>query len=139
VARRDVTNLTQQLVSTGVEKAQLLQTAAVLATNVGALSGQLATNVVALSEQLATNVVALSEQSTAIREQIERQVRLPANLIYADYLSNRIHVVMSGTTRGGLGQEVVRRSDAGTVLVRQGARVFAVLHLESTPLRLWRC
>lgn len=115
VARREVTNLTEQLVTTGVEKAELIQTAS----------------------RLATNVTTLAEQSTAIREQIERQTRLPANRIYADYLTNRVGTSMTGTTRGGLGQEVVRKRDASSVLVRLEGQVFAVLHLEQTPLRLW--
>lgn len=115
VARKEVTNLTQQLVTTGVEKAELIQTAA----------------------RLATNVTTLSEQSTAIREQIERQTRLPANLIYADYLTNRVRTEMTGTTRGALGQEVVRKREASSVFVRVGDQVYAVLHLEQTPLRLW--
>ncbi len=122
VARRDVTNLTQQLVTTGVEKRELIQTAARLATNVTTLTQE---------------STAIREQSTAIREQIERQIRLPANQIYADYLTNRVRTEMSGTTRGALGQEVVRRREALSVLVRIGGRVYAVLHLEQTPLRLW--
>ncbi len=115
VARREVTNLTQQLVTTGVEKAELIQTAS----------------------RLATNVTVLSQESTAIREQIERQTRLPANLIYADYLTNRVRTAMTGTTRGALGQEVVRKRDASSVLVRVEGQVYAVLHLEQTALRLW--
>ncbi|MGE3310291.1 MAG: hypothetical protein AB7O66_10010 [Limisphaerales bacterium] len=115
VARRDVTNLTQQLVTTGVEKRELIQTAA----------------------RLATNVTTLSQESTAIREQMEKQIRYPANQIYADYLTNRVRTEMSGTTRGALGQEVVRRREAVSVLVRIDGQVYAVLHLEQTPLRLW--
>lgn len=115
VAREAVTNLTQQLVTTGQEKAELLQTAA----------------------RLATNVTTLTEESTAIREKIEKQTRLSANLIYADYLTNRVRTEMSGTTRGALGQEVVRRREASSLFVRVDGRVWALLHLEQTPLRLW--
>jgi len=154
VARQEVTNLTQQLVTTGAEKAVLMQTTARLATNVSTLTGQLATNVTSLAQQstairekierqaeestaIREKIERQAETSTAIREQIERQTRLPANLVYADYLTNRVRTEMSGITRGGLGQEVVRRREGSSVLVRSGGQVFAILHLEQTPLRLW--
>jgi hypothetical protein len=122
VARREVTNLVQQLSVAGEEKVRLMQTASVLATNV---------------TTLATNVTTLAEQSTAMREQIERQARLSANTVFADFQTNRVRTDMTGKTRGGLGQEVVRRKEGGTVLVRLNGRVYAVVHLETTPLRLW--
>lgn len=140
VARKEVTNLTQQLVTTGAEKAVLMQTTARLATNVTTLTEQLATNVTSLAQQstaIQEKIERQTEESTAIREQIERQTRLPANLVYADYLTNRVRTEMSGITRGGLGQEVVRRREASSVLVRSGGQVYAILHLEQTPLRLW--
>lgn len=133
VARFEVTNLSKQLVVVSEEKAQLAQTTAVLATNLGTLNTTLTNNVSAL----ATNVSALAEQSTAIQERIDRQTRLPANTIYGDFLSNRVETAMSATTRGGLGQEVVRDRNGATVLVRRGANVFAALHVESTALRFW--
>lgn len=115
VARFEVTNLNRQLTAVTVEKAQLAETTA----------------------RLATNVTTLAEQSTAIQEQIERQTRLPANTIYGDFLSNRIETAMSATTRGALGQEVARERSGATVLVRRGTNLFAMIHVESTPLRFW--
>jgi hypothetical protein len=112
-----------------VEKSQLIQTAALLATNVTTL----ATNVTSL----ATDVTALTEKSTAIKEQMDRQVRLPANTIYGGFLSNRVRIDSTGVTRGGLGQELARRKEAGTLLVRLKGRVYAVLHVEATALRIW--
>lgn len=115
VVRTQVTNLNQQLSTVAEEKAQLAQTTAHLATNVGSLA----------------------RQSTAIQEQIERQIRLPANTIYGDFLSNRVEWAMTGVTRGALGQEVRRDRSGGTVLVRIGGDLFAVVHLDSTPLKIW--
>lgn len=115
VVRQSVTNLTVQLAQVAAEKTQLIQTTA----------------------NLVTNVSAIAEQSSAIKEQIERQTRLPANTIYAAYLTNRVRVETSGTTRGGLGQEVHRRKDSASVLVRAAGRLYAVLHLEGTALRIW--
>lgn len=147
VVRQAVTNLSQQLVQAGVEKTQILQTAAQLATNASTLASTLATNVTALATNvtalatnvtsIATDVTALAEKSTAIKEQMDRQIRYPANTIYGGFLSNRVRVDSSGTTRGGLGQEVARRKEGATVLVRIKGRVYAVLHVESTALRLW--
>lgn len=143
VVRESVTNLSQQLAQASVEKVKLIQTAAVLATNVGAIAEQssaIQSNVTAIAEQstaLKANVSSLAEQSTAIKEQMDRQTRLPANTIYATYLTNRVRVETVGTTRGGLGQEVNRRKEATTVLVRMGGRVYAVLHVEETALRIW--
>lgn len=122
VVRQTVTNLSQQLAQAGVEKTQLIATAAQLATNV---------------TSLATNVTALAEKSTAIKEQMDRQTRLTANTIYASFLTNRVKVESAGVTRGALGQEVARRKDGGTVLVRISGRVYALIHVESTALKIW--
>lgn len=126
VARYEVTNLNQQLGVVTAEKVQLAQTTALLVTNVSTLTST-----------LTNNVTALAEQSAAIQERIDRQTRLPANTIYGDFLSNRLETAMSATTRGGLGQEIVRDRSGATVLVRRGTNVFAVLHIESTALRFW--
>lgn len=113
--RSQVTNLNQQLAVAGQEKAQLAATAAQLATNVGTLA----------------------EQSSAIQEQIERQVRLPANTIYGGFLSNRVDTSMTGSSRGTFGQTVVRDRAGATVFFRSGGNVYGVLHVDSTPLRIW--
>ncbi len=143
MARGQVSNLNAQLSSATQEKAQLIVTASQLATNVGTLSEQST----AIRQQVARQaqeasairqqVARQTEQSTAIRQQIERQTRLPANTIYGDFLSNRVDVILTATTRGAFGQEVVRKRHPATVFVRDGARVFAVLHVDSTPLKIW--
>ncbi len=122
MVRATVTNLSQQLVQVGAEKSQLIHTAAQMATNVSSLT---------------TNVSALAEKSAAIKEQIERQTRLTANTVYASFLTNRVKVESSGVTRGALGQEVARRKEGGTVLVRISGRVYAILHVDVTALRIW--
>ncbi len=145
VAKFEVTNLTQQLTVVSQEKAQIAQTAAQLATNVGELSlksaaiqEQLQTQTVrsaAIQEQLQTQSV----QAAAIKERIDSQVRWSANAVYGDFLSNRVSTVISASTRGGFGQDVLRDKQGVTVLVRPagGNEVFAVLHVDSTPLRFW--
>ena len=145
VAKYEVTNLTQQLTVVSQEKAQIAQTAATLATNVG----QLTEKSVAIQEQLQTQTVraaAIQEQlqtqsvqSAAIKEQIESQVRLSANAVYGDFLSNRVTTAMSAATKGGFGQDVVRDKQGATVLVRPAGdtNIYAVLHIDSTPLRFW--
>ena len=115
LARVEVTNLNQRLDSVTTEKRQLVETTATLATNLGTIA----------------------EKSSAIQEQIERQIRLPANTIYGDFISNRLETVMNATTRGLLGQEVNRSRNGATVLFRSGGSIFAVLHVESTPLKIW--
>ena len=143
VARQEVTNLTQQLVTTGMEKAELLQTTARLATNVTTLTEEhsaIREKITRQTEEASAireTITRQTEEASAIRETIEKQTRLPANLVYADYLTNRVRTEMSGTTRGALGQEVVRRRESSSVLVRIDGKVWALLHLEQTPLRLW--
>ncbi|MCC7373175.1 MAG: hypothetical protein IT581_00865 [Verrucomicrobiales bacterium] len=114
-ARGEVSNLNERLTVVNLEKAQLAATAAQLATNVGSLA----------------------EKSSAIQEQIERQIRLPANTIYGDFISNRVETTMTGTTRGGLGQEVNRDRKGACVLMKSGGNLFAVIHLESAAIRIW--
>lgn len=140
MARGQVTNLSVQLATSAQEKSQLLQTASHLATNFGALStnfGALSQQSVALKQQVERQAERQAEQAAAIREDIQKQTRLAANTIYGDFISNRVFLGMTGTTRGAFGQEVVRRREGGTVFVRAGGRVFAILHVDSTPLRIW--
>ncbi|MBL9128303.1 MAG: hypothetical protein JNL97_11675 [Verrucomicrobiales bacterium] len=143
VARQEVTNLTQQLTVTGAERRELIQTASRLATNVTTLASESSAIREKIERQteeasvIRDRIAKQSEEATAIRETIEKQTRLPANLVYADYLTNRVRTEMSGTTRGALGQEVVRRRESSSVLVRVEGQVWALLHLEQTPLRLW--
>jgi hypothetical protein len=143
-ARSQVTNLNQQLTVATREKASLIDTASKLATNVGVLSQQST----AIREQIARQaeeagaikeqVARQTEQATAMREQIERQTRLPANTIYGMFLSNKVDMAMTATTGGAFGQEVVRRRQAATVLVRMGdGSVRAVSHVDSMPLKIW--
>lgn len=114
-ARSEVSNLNERLTLVNQEKAQLAATAAQLATNVGSLA----------------------EKSSVIQETIERQIRLPANTIYGDFISNRVETYMTGTTRGGLGQELNRDRKGACVLMKNGGNLFAVLHLESAAIRIW--
>lgn len=128
-ARMLATNLNEQLATVGREKAELLETTSRLATNITVISEQ--------SSAIRTEIERHTEQAGALREQIERQVRLPANAIYGEFLSNRVELAVAGTTRGGFGQEVVRRRETGMVFVRDGERVYGLVHVDAIPLRLW--
>lgn len=122
MTRQMVTNLNTQLTVATEQKSQLIASTARLATNV---------------ESLNVQSVELREQSAAIREQIDRQVRLPANTIFGNYLTNRIRLNLQATSRGAFGQEVNRQRESSVVFVRQNNRVFVLAHVDATPLKIW--
>ncbi len=84
------------------------------------------------NEQLAQGVGKLAEKS----EEISREVRdsRPANPneIFGDFMANRVEVALSARQPGLFGESVAERT-AQTVLVADGGRMLALLHLGATP------
>ena len=84
--------------------------------------------------KLATGVTQLAAKSAEIAQEIRDNRPLNANQILTDYLSNRIETVVEGT-RPGIFSSVTQSRERNTVLVNDGGRIYALLHVQDTPLR----
>jgi X-X-X-Leu-X-X-Gly heptad repeat protein len=87
---------------------------------------------------LASGVTQLAARSGEISKEV-REIRentpINANLIFSDYLSNRVNVSVSGVAAGVLSPSNKQRTTA-TVLVADGNRILALLHVRETPFTL---
>jgi hypothetical protein len=61
---------------------------------------------------------------------------LASNTIFNDCVTNRVEAQFNAS-RPGLFGDSIKRKDTETVLVSEGTNVFALCHVQDTPLTLW--
>ncbi|MEJ1972290.1 MAG: hypothetical protein WDM96_07450 [Lacunisphaera sp.] len=85
--------------------------------------------------QLAQGVGQLAEKSGQLTQEIRDNRPVNPNQIFTDFLANR---VQSGLTarRPGLFSPTVKDKQAQTILVSDGTRIYALLHISDTPFTL---
>jgi X-X-X-Leu-X-X-Gly heptad repeat protein len=81
--------------------------------------------------QLAQGVGQLAEKSGELTKEIRDNRPINANVLYNDYLTNRITASFAATRRGFLGPSN-RAKDSNTVLITDGRQVYALLHVADT-------
>ncbi len=84
--------------------------------------------------KLATGVTQLAAKSAEIAQEMRDNRPLNANQILTDYLSNRVETIIEGN-RPGIFSTVTRSREMSTVLVNDAGRLYALLHVNDTPLR----
>jgi hypothetical protein len=82
--------------------------------------------------QLAQGVGQLAEQSGVLTQEIRDNRPVNPNVIFTDFLANRVQTSLTAQ-RPGLFSANVRERTAQTVLVTDGQRVYALMHLSDTP------
>lgn len=82
--------------------------------------------------QLAEGVGQLAEQSGALTQEIRENRPVNPNVIFSEFLANRVQTSLT-TQRPGLFSPNIRERTAQTVLVSDGQRVYALMHLSDTP------
>lgn len=85
--------------------------------------------------QLAAGVGQLAQKSTELTKEIRDNRPVNPNTLFAEFLSNRVQLHLT-TRRPGLFSPTVKDKDSQTVLVTDGARVYALAHLSDTPFSL---
>ena len=84
--------------------------------------------------KLAEGVTALAEKSGELTEEIREHRPLAPNTIFSDFVTNRVQADFRAVRSGVFGREINREKEAKTVLVRQGNQVYAIYHVNDTPL-----
>ncbi len=82
--------------------------------------------------QLAQGVGQLAQQSGALTQEIRDSRPVNPNLIFTEFLANRVQTALTAQ-RPGFFSPNVRDRDAQTVLVSDGQRIYALMHLSDTP------
>lgn len=85
--------------------------------------------------QLAQGVGQLAEKSGELSKEIRDNRPINSNLIFTDFLANRVQTRLS-TRRPGLFSPNLKDKDAQTILVSDGLRTYALMHLSDTPFSL---
>jgi hypothetical protein len=88
------------------------------------------------TQQLAAGVGELAENSGALTKEIRDNRPINANVLFNDFLADRIQTTFTATRRGLFG-EVNRAKDTPTVFISDGKAVFALLHIDDTVFSTW--
>jgi len=130
-AREKIEGLTVAVKVAEQEKQLLKSTADTLQQQVEA-ERQERVKVQETTTQLAQGVGQLAQKSGELSKEIRDNRPINSNVLYSDYLANRVLTKFTATRDGLLG-EVNRTRETQTVLVTDGQQVYALLHLEDTP------
>lgn len=85
--------------------------------------------------QLAQDVGQLAEKSGELSKEIRDNRPVNPNVIFSEYLANRVQAKLTAR-RPGLFSPTVKEKDTETVLVSDGNKVYALMHLSDTPFSL---
>jgi chemotaxis protein histidine kinase CheA len=85
--------------------------------------------------QLAQGVGQLAEKSGALTKEIRENRPINANVLFSDFLANRVATNFTAV-RPGLFGAATRQSTASTILVTDGDKIYALLHISDTPFPL---
>lgn len=86
--------------------------------------------------RLADGVKALAAKSGDIAREVRESHGLVPNNIFGDYATNRV-LARFAAVRSALFGESTKSKETQTVLVTDGARIYALCHVHDTPLNLW--
>jgi hypothetical protein len=86
--------------------------------------------------KLAEGVSVLAEKSGQLTQEIREYRPIAPNTIYNEFLTNRVSTRFHARRSGVFGREVNRDREANTILVSDGKQIFALYHIEDTPLAL---
>ena len=116
------------------EKQMLRTTAETLKTQVEAEREE-RIKVQATATQLAQGVGQLADSSTQLTKEIRENRPINVNILFNEFLANRVVTSFSGT-RPGLFGERNETKDTRTIFVTDGRDTFALLHISDTPFEL---
>ncbi len=85
--------------------------------------------------KLVEGVKALASKSDALAQEVRDNRPLAPNMIFFEFLTNRVEASFNAVRTGLLGAN--KRKDAQTVLVSNGANTFALCHVQDTPLAFY--
>lgn len=115
------------------EKARLQEHATKLAEGVTTL-GQGVANLSQGVTTLEQGVSQLADKSKQLTQEIREYRPLAPNSVFHEFVTNRVRADFRAVRSGVFGREINREKEAQTVLMRQGGQVYAIYHVDDTPL-----
>ena len=133
-ARQKIEGLTVAVKVAEQEKQLLRDTADTLKTQVEA-ERQDRIKVQETTTQLAQGVGQLAVKSGELTKEIRDNRPINANVLFNDFLANRVTTKFTAV-RAGLFKPATYEKTAATVLITDGAKIYALLHIDDTPFTL---
>jgi hypothetical protein len=87
--------------------------------------------------KLAEGFNVLANNSSALTREIRENRALAPNTIFNDFVANQVQAGFVASRTGFLGLDAGRSKATQTVLVTDGTNIFALCHVQDTPLTLW--
>jgi len=87
--------------------------------------------------RLSDGVKVLAAKSSELASEIHDNRQLTPNIIFEDMSTNRVLASFTGVRSGVFGQDSSKDRKARIILVSDQTNVFALGHVEDTPLTLW--
>ncbi|HTG44421.1 MAG TPA: hypothetical protein VK633_07795, partial [Verrucomicrobiae bacterium] len=89
-----------------------------------------------VASELAEGVVQFAEKQGELTKEIRENRPQTANMIFSEFLTNRVNTDFRANRSGILGRTISKDSQTRTILVTDGTQTFAIYHIEDTPFRL---
>ena len=86
--------------------------------------------------KLAEGVKVLASKSGELDKEVRENRPLASNTIFNEFLSNRVEASFSASRPGVFG-DATKNKETETILVADGTNLFALCHVQETPLTLW--
>jgi hypothetical protein len=87
--------------------------------------------------QLAEGFKALATNSSQLKQEIQENRALAPNTIFSEFAANRVGTSILASRPSFLGFGGDKLKNTQTILVSDGVNIFALCHVEDTPLTLW--
>ena len=87
--------------------------------------------------RLTEGLKSLATNSTQLTQEIRANTPLAPNMIFSQFISNRITANIMASRTGFLGGNSSDSKDTKAVLVTDGTNTYALCHVKDTPLKLW--
>ncbi|HEV8542245.1 MAG TPA: hypothetical protein VGR78_07635, partial [Verrucomicrobiae bacterium] len=89
-----------------------------------------------VAAELAEGVVKFATNEALLAKEIHDNRPLTANLIFSQFLTNRVNTDFRANRTGILGRTISRDSQTKTVLLSDGTQTYALYHVDDTPFRI---
>lgn len=132
-ARQQIEGLSVAVKVAEQEKQLLRDTAETLKTQVVAEREE-RLKVQEATTQLAQGVGQLAEKSGELRQEIRDNRPINANVLFNDFLANRVTTNFTAVRAGFFGP-ATRESASSTIFVTDGVKTYALMHVSDTPFR----
>ena len=129
LAQAEKQKLAQQLQLAEAERHAATERAAMMQQEVQAERTQ--------NARLAEGFKSLATNSSQLTQEIRANTPLAPNLIFSQFVSNRIAANILASRTGFLGANSSNSKETKTVLVTDGTNTYALCHVKDTPLKLW--